>query len=119
MNTPAKNEYLREWREANPDKTRTYHATYMAKYVRDRVDAWEEHLKTLSCERCGFDDFRVLTFHHRDPADKSFAIGYGVRRFSQEKLLAEAAKCEVLCANCHAIEHYRNLPQTPADRRVA
>lgn len=118
-NSPEKNEYLRKWRGRNTEKAREYHANYMLRYVRDRVDQWDEYRKTLVCERCGFGDFRALTFHHRDPDEKSFSVGYGVRRFSHEKLLEEIAKCDVLCANCHAIEHYRNLPQTPAERRIA
>lgn len=59
------------------------------------------------CERCGYADFRALEFHHRVPEEKSFALVKGVQRgLSKARLLAEVAKCEVLCANCHAIEHF-------------
>jgi hypothetical protein len=44
----------------------------------------------------------ALQFHHLDPARKSFALSRnGVTR-SLAELRAEAAKCVVLCANCHA-----------------
>lgn len=111
--------YMREWRKKNPGKSKEYHRNYMLKYVRGRVEKWDEYRKTLQCERCGFDDFRALEHHHRDPAEKSFSIGYAVRRMSWEKVMEEIAKCEVVCANCHRIEHYRNLPQTPEERRIA
>ena len=55
------------------------------------------------CVICGYDRFPgALQFHHRDPAHKSFALSVqGVAR-SLEKARAEAAKCVLMCANCHA-----------------
>jgi transposase len=55
------------------------------------------------CVLCGYDRFPgALQFHHRDPAQKSFALSVqGVAR-SLEKARAEAAKCVLMCANCHA-----------------
>lgn len=60
----------------------------------------------LACKRCGFNDPRALDFHHRDPADKAFQISTKAWQVSEERLMAEVAKCDVLCANCHRIEHY-------------
>jgi excisionase family DNA binding protein len=55
------------------------------------------------CVLCGYDRFPgALQFHHLDPAEKSFALSVpGVTR-SLEKARAEAAKCVLMCANCHA-----------------
>ena len=55
------------------------------------------------CVLCGYDRFPgALQFHHLDPAQKSFGLGVqGVAR-SLEKARAEAAKCVLMCANCHA-----------------
>ena len=55
------------------------------------------------CILCGYDRFPgALQFHHLDPAQKSFALSVqGVAR-SLEKARAEAAKCVLMCANCHA-----------------
>lgn len=39
-----------------------------------------------------------LDFDHL--RDKAFEVGQGVR-WSMRKLLAEIAKCELVCANCH------------------
>ena len=56
------------------------------------------------CVRCGYDRcLRALTFHHRDPAAKAFALdARNCSNRSHEVLTAEAAKCDFLCANCHA-----------------
>ncbi len=55
------------------------------------------------CVLCGYARHSAaLQFHHLDPVTKSFGLGVrGITR-SIEKLRAEAAKCVLLCANCHA-----------------
>src|SRR5207253_817513 len=55
------------------------------------------------CVICGYDRFSgALQFHHLDPSVKSFALFVqGVAR-SLEKARVEAAKCALICANCHA-----------------
>jgi transposase len=55
------------------------------------------------CILCGYDRYAgALQFHHLDPSTKSFALSVqGVAR-SLEKARAEAAKCVLICANCHA-----------------
>jgi HNH endonuclease len=55
------------------------------------------------CLRCGFSENPVaLQFHHRDPALKSFELSKSKNK-TLEILKEEIAKCDVLCANCHAI----------------
>lgn len=55
------------------------------------------------CVLCGYSKcLAALQFHHRDRATKQFALaGSGVTR-SLAAARAEAAKCVLLCANCHA-----------------
>jgi hypothetical protein len=55
------------------------------------------------CILCGYNRYAgALQFHHVDPATKSFALSVqGVAR-SLEKARVEAAKCVLICANCHA-----------------
>jgi hypothetical protein len=49
-----------------------------------------------------------LVFHHVDPAVKDLAIADALRRgFAKKRILAEMAKCVVLCANCHIKLHAR------------
>jgi hypothetical protein len=54
--------------------------------------------------KCGFDVPAALQFHHIDPATKEFTIANKLNR-PYDELEAEALKCELLCANCHAIHH--------------
>jgi len=71
----------------------------------DNRDEFLSYKKTLSCVSCGNPDHRVLDFHH--PNDDKFKgvaalLGQG---YSIAMLMTEVAKCEVLCANCHRVEH--------------
>jgi transposase len=55
------------------------------------------------CHLCGHDECpQALHFHHRDPATKSFGMSVGGLTRSLAALRAEAEKCVLLCANCHA-----------------
>jgi transposase len=55
------------------------------------------------CLLCGYARHSAaLQFHHVNPGSKSFGLGVrGITR-SLERLRAEASKCVLLCANCHA-----------------
>lgn len=56
-----------------------------------------------ACIVCGFDRWpAALHFHHVDPSTKRFGIAASGASRSFEALREEAAKCVVLCANCHA-----------------
>ncbi|MBI3521988.1 MAG: hypothetical protein HY071_02665 [Chloroflexi bacterium] len=56
------------------------------------------------CEECGYDASpAALEFHHRDPATKEFALGNF--QGTWDRLLREAEKCDLLCANCHRTRH--------------
>ncbi len=57
-----------------------------------------------ACIECGYArTVATLEFHHREAGTKEFSIA----EFSgsRERLLAEAAKCDLLCANCHRRRH--------------
>lgn len=63
-------------------------------------------LKT-KCNRCPEKHPACLQFHHKDPTQKEFGISVAVKHaWSLKRIMAEIAKCEVLCANCHAKEHW-------------
>ena len=68
---------------------------------------WYIELKSeLACSRCDETHPACLQFHHTDPAMKEASLGIAIRRgWSRNRVLAEIAKCEVLCANCHAKHH--------------
>jgi hypothetical protein len=55
------------------------------------------------CRLCGYDRcVAALQFHHVDRTDKSFALSSAGFTRSIAKARAEASKCVLLCANCHA-----------------
>ena len=68
-----------------------------------------------ACRLCGFDSYvGALQFHHREPSRKAFALSrQGVTR-SVASARAEARKCVLLCANCHAMVE-AGLRLVPAD----
>jgi transposase len=74
------------------------------------------------CSLCGYDRFQgALQFHHLNPDVKRYALSdSGISR-SLEKARAEARKCALLCANCHAeVEAgVRTIPVPGSGRRAA
>ncbi len=85
------------------------HEHTRSKARRTNLVAWlAEYKKNKKCKHCGENHPACLDFHHRDPAKKDMSISQLVRTApSMEKLLREIAKCDILCANCHRKEHYK------------
>jgi transposase-like protein/5-methylcytosine-specific restriction endonuclease McrA len=68
------------------------------------------------CAICGYSrNAAALQFHHLDPASKDFTLRNGDTR-SLARMRAEAAKCVLLCANCHA-EVESGATQVPVPSR--
>lgn len=58
------------------------------------------------CVRCGYDKcMNALVFHHRDPSTKLFSLSRADMTKAQSVVEAEADKCDLVCANCHAEIH--------------
>lgn len=57
------------------------------------------------CMRCGWKgNIVAFQFHHKDPSTKLFEIGNCANK-AWKTIVEEVLKCELLCANCHIIEH--------------
>lgn len=76
----------------------------------ERVSEWRRRVKRIlvdeaggACQLCGYQRcVAALQFHHLNPAEKSFALSEeGVAR-NLTRSRAEAKKCLLVCANCHA-----------------
>ena len=105
----------------NKSDQKKFHANYDAAYyqrnktkrIRQNAERKEgirlfltEVKSSLLCLRCGEDEPVCLDFHHRNSTEKDFVIGDAVRLgYSKKRILAEIAKCDVLCANCHRKLH--------------
>lgn len=69
-----------------------------------------------ACVLCGYSrTVRALQFHHVDPRDKRFHLSAGGFARALADARAEAAKCVLLCANCHAeVEAgFATIPDAP------
>jgi predicted HNH restriction endonuclease len=108
----------------DPEQRRAYQRQYMAKYYdehkstqiernrerrRKNRDWLRDYKSSLKCEVCGEDHIACLDFHHRDPQEKETSLFrvIWVKCWGKERILAEIAKCQVLCSNCHRKLHWR------------
>jgi formate-dependent nitrite reductase cytochrome c552 subunit len=70
--------------------------------------AWLRELRTIPCLDCGgtFAPY-AMEFDHRDPTTKLFALTSSRAMLKpREQLLAEIAKCDIVCSNCHQARTY-------------
>lgn len=107
-NTPQKyedpTEYKRAWNHRNQEKR------YVLKKLtwrRKKVELIK--LKGCGCMRCPIryngENASIFHLHHREPSEKSFSIGNQTMNKAWSKILTEVEKCDLLCANCHEMEH--------------
>ena len=106
MTDVSRKEYHRQYRKDNKQRLR-----------------WQEHVRAIEwrkkllnivgsgkCKDCGNEDYRVLQFDHIE--DKVCNVAHYINK-NWEKALAEAKKCEVVCANCHTIRTYERRYRPP------
>jgi hypothetical protein len=109
----------------DPEKRREYQRQYMRRWYRKnvatqvernrqrrkKIRGWFIELKaTLSCARCGENHPATLEFHHDDPQTKDLSLYQAVwsHDWGKDRILAEVAKCTILCANCHRKQHWED-----------
>ena len=106
-------------REKNKEYHKNYHKEYYLKnkvsYMerskinnpihREKMRAFIRDIKLeKGCVRCGYKEHpAALDFHHKD-GKKDMQISRMVYH-GIDKIKKEIDKCEILCANCHRIEH--------------
>lgn len=78
-------------------------------------------LRDVPCFDCGVRFVgHQMDFDHRNPAEKTFTLCSGRAALkSHEQILAEAAKCDVVCANCHRLRTRRRHREWLASRTPA
>jgi hypothetical protein len=103
------------------ESQRPYNVRYYATHrqaeldrVKTRQEATLAFLRGLRQVPC--DDCRemfpphMMDFDHRDPSKKLFTLAGGhALLMSRDKLIAEVEKCDVVCANCHALRTFGAL----------
>ncbi len=89
--------------------TNNRHQNYRAQVMRGliRKQALIRQFGSRCC-RCGYSrNSAALTWHHVDPKKKSFELDMrSLSNRSDIAIAGEVAKCTLLCANCHAEEHF-------------
>jgi hypothetical protein len=66
------------------------------------------NVRTVPCLDCGGTfPFFVMQFDHRDPIEKRYMVSQMVGRTGTERILAEVAKCDIVCTNCHRERTYQ------------
>ena len=80
-----------------------------AKARHEKLVAWYRELKSHTpCADCGgFFHPVAMTWDHLPGQEKVGDVGTLLRRHSRETLLNEIAKCELVCANCHAVRSFK------------
>lgn len=75
-----------------------------------------EYLKIDKCQKCGIKvPNSVLHFHHLDSSLKKFQLSKGIKitlntvQDLNKNIIDEINKCEILCSNCHRLEHTEQL----------
>lgn len=77
------------------------------KAKRKKLQVYRDLKRSVACIRCGENHPAALHFHHRDASQKEFTLAKSIwHGYSIERIKAEIEKCDVLCANCHAKEHW-------------
>ncbi len=71
----------------------------------ERQREWLRTLKVGPCVDCRKKyPPCVMDFDHRDPTGKIANVSVMIQRWnSKKKVLAEIAKCDLVCANCHRL----------------
>ena len=82
-----------------------HRARQNSRYSKARVILAE--LKSKPCQDCG-GSFPpcVMHFDHRDPGQKSLTVSALAGAGSIRNMLEEISKCDLVCANCHAIRTF-------------
>jgi hypothetical protein len=92
-------------KHTDPDKYKAW-----VKRKKDRVRDIRIAAKSVPCADCGVQyGYWVMHFDHVR-GEKDFTIScHKNRSLSPRKLEAEIAKCDVVCANCHAERTYYRI----------
>ncbi len=66
-----------------------------------------DNLRDVACADCAqrFPPC-AMDFDHRDPATKVQAVTRMIGRAGTARILAEVAKCDIVCANCHRLRTF-------------
>jgi hypothetical protein len=123
----ARKAYQQAWHQANkerilaehyqrrkddPEKQKRIQRNWRKKQGDERRAMLAEIKQERGCIDCGYNTHAVaLDFDHRPGTEKLFNISRQGLFLTWEKVLAEIAKCDVRCANCHRVKTHERLKE--------
>ena len=106
------------YRANNKEKLREYYSNTKEVQIQQVLQRRENNkaeyilLKGGKCEICGFEyngeNAACFDFHHENPEEKEYNPSTAIR-LRREKALKELEKCQLVCANCHRLIHYKTI----------
>ena len=104
------------YRANNKEKLKEYYSNTKEIQIQQVLQRRENNkaeyilLKGGKCEICGFEyngeNAGCFDFHHENPEEKEYNPSIAIR-LRREKALKELEKCQLVCANCHRLIHYK------------
>jgi hypothetical protein len=89
--------------------------------IEDRRARWRYHadvldqLRSVPCADCGGTFAQcAMDFDHRDPKTKIRSVTQMISNAGIDRILAEAAKCDIVCANCHRLRTFHRREKRTA-----
>ncbi len=104
---PKHTEYIRSRYQNDPEYRKRHKA------IKDKrkaeLKAWFVELKSnMKCSKCEESHPACIQFHHKDASKKEGNVSDLIKNgWSRENILKEIGKCDILCANCHSKEHWK------------
>jgi hypothetical protein len=90
------------------DPATTHEETYLRKDKGRRIDGMKAVVRKIFGEKCmSCGDWlypKEMEFHHRNPDDKTDNVSDIMRVASQEVVIQEVSKCDIVCRNCHRLK---------------
>lgn len=104
--TSCKREYDREYYTEEERKKQIARVRERKK----QIARWAQTLKDEPCTDCGQKyHFAAMQWDHLPGCNKVGNLAKLIQSGSKKAILEEVAKCELVCANCHAIRTWRRM----------
>lgn len=109
----CKNDYNQKWYQDNKLEHKNRVKNNNRQY-RKKLREFLNKIKNVPCKDCGGRFPPVcMDFDHLDSSKKELKIGSLVSSPTEEMLLAEIVKCEIVCSNCHRIRTFNRKQYNP------
>jgi len=99
-------QYKREWNHRHRSERQAARRNWIHKFKKELIIAAGGR-----CRLCGlgFDGecSSIFDFHHRQSGTRDFGVNNAsLTKYGKDRIRTEAAKCDLLCANCHRLIHW-------------